>query len=393
MEGPPIQPFDQQTNKASPADQLTDNLAKLTTVVDALAKRVEASGKPGLVRRWTRRSVLAALCAGAGALWVALQPSKDPEFLDDLPPNARRYRQKCSTWLNECIVRSGNRFAVTNIDDAGSVYISLQHGLLQQQGLNSLTIETDQHGRLLHLAETHFGGTHLALEIFPEHKDIRRQTTFLGTQGGTLAEYEWYTINDALSGRKSSDGRMRQMQVDAGGHVHTMDPESPSETLAERLATPHRMALFQKIFGTYEGASNFLELVTSGEIPRDFRIPFAEFHRRKFKGNCNDFAEMACEILSRHRYPMHLLTVRPRLQHEILHPWHTVAAIPEENGGVTIIDSGDLFHMDTIQEYAGRYSRQSGREMIVAPDPIGYVEWEKVDTAIARWLQHAGVRR
>lgn len=377
----------------SPDQILTDNLAKLTQTVDALAKRMEASRGPGFVRRWTRRSFLAALGAGAGGLWVALQSSKDSELFEHLPPNERRYMTKLHAWLSDIAERSGNRFTVTNIDDAGNVHISLPQGLRQQQGANSLTLETDQQGKLLHLRETQFGTTHLSTEIFPDKHDIRQQTTFIGVGGGTLMQYEWYTRSDALSGWQSSDGRMRRMQVEGDAQLQNVDPESPPETLAEQLATPHRVALFQKLFGRSEGPSNFIELLTSGEIPRDFRIPFREFHRRKFRGNCNDFAEMACEILTRHGYPMYLLTVRPKNQHEILHPWHTVAAIPHETAGVTIIDSGDLLHVHTIQEYAGMQSRSSGREMIVAPQPIGYVEWEKVDTAIGRWLQHAGVRR
>lgn len=387
-----VECFDMEGPPPSPEQQLSDNIVKLTQTVDALAKRMEASRGPGFVRRWTRRSFLAALCAGGGALWVALQSSKDTELSEHLPPNERRYRKKLVTWLDDIVRRSGNRFTVTNIDDQGNVFTSLPQGLRQQQGTNSLTIETDQQGKLLHLLETQFATTHLSTEIFPDKHDIRQQTMFMGTGGGTLIQYEWYTQSDALSGWRSSDGRMRRMQVDAGERVQAIDPESPPALLAEQLATPHRIALFQKLFATYEGPSNFIELLISGEIPKDYRIPFAEFHRRKFRGNCNDFAEMACEILTRHGYPMYILTVRPKNAHEILQPWHTVAAIPHENAGFTIIDNGNLLYVNSKEEYAGRQSRQSGREMIVAPDPIGYVEWEKVDTAIGRWLQHLGVR-
>ncbi|MBI3336202.1 hypothetical protein HYZ98_01385 [Candidatus Peregrinibacteria bacterium] len=381
------------TPEKDPHLQLADTVSQLAQTVGTLAKRVETSGQPGFVRRWTRRGFLLTLGAAVGAGWVLLKPTKDEEFSEYIPPNEERYRQKLHTWLDQIVTRSGNRFAVTNIDDQGSVYISLPQGLHQQQGTNSLTIETDQEGRLLHLRETQFTTTYLLTELFPKHKDIRKQTGFIGANSGILTQYEWYTQSDALSGWISSDANMRRMQVESGGEIQIIDPESPPETLARQLSTPHRIALFQTLFGKKEGPSNFLELFASGEIPKDFRIPFAEFHRRKFHGNCNDFAEMACEILTRHGYPMHLLTICPALPHEVLEPWHTVAAIPHKNAGFTIIDNGDLLYVNTKEEYAGRQSRESGHPMLIAPQPFGYVEWEKVDAAIGRWLQHVGVRR
>ena len=381
------------TPEKDPHMQLAETVNQLAQTVGTLVVRIEESQQPGVIRRWTRRGFLLALGGAIGAGWVLLKPGKDPELFENLPPNERRYRTKLMTWLDDIVKRSGNRFTVTNIDDAGSVFISLQQGLLRQQGTTDLTIETDQRGKLLHLSERQFGTTHLSKELFPEKKDIRKQTSFMGINGGTLTQYEWYTQNDALSGWKSSDERMRRMQVESGNQTQTIDPESSPDLLARQLATPNRIALFQKLFGTYEGPSDFLELFASGEIPKDFRIPFAEFHRRKFHGNCNDFAEMACEILARHRYHMHLLTISPALPHEALQPWHTVAAIPHENGELTIIDSGDLLHVHTKEEYADRQSRESGQEMTIAPQPFGYVEWEKVDSAIGRWLQQVGVRR
>ena len=373
--------------------QLAETVNQLAGAVDTLDKRVDASGQPGFVRRWTRRGFLVALGGALGAGWVLLKPTKDSELSESLTPNEERYSQKLWAWLDDIIKRSDNRFAVTNIDNSGSVFTSLPHGLRQQQGTNSLTIETDQQGKLLYLSERQFGTTHLSTELFLEQSDIRQQTTFIGTGGGTLTQYEWYTQNDALSGWQSSDNRMRRMQVEGDDQTQLIDSESHPAILAQQLATPHRIALFQKLFGTYEGPSNFLELFASQEIPKDFRIPFAEFYRRKFHGNCNDFAEMACEILTRHGHPMHLLTISPAKQHEILEPWHTVAVIPHENAGFTIIDSGDLLHVHTKEEYAGIRSRESGRQMQIAPQPFGYIEWEKVDFAIGRWLQYIGVRR
>ena len=389
----------------------TETTRELLAEVRAMRDARERQHTPSLWKR-TRREFLRVLGYGLiGAGTVALWPSKQPDPFPTPPEQSpakeaarEMYLGSLRSWITECASRWNNIFMICTVEPDGTVYLSLGEGNIIQQNYNqSLNIQCGPNGKLLSLHETVNGATYVTLDIDSRRGDLRREVYFAGQNGGNSTHYEWLTPSDSLRGAQSSDKQLRWLYVRnqlRGDPTHDPESQQPEyeliqpqenpEQLAKKLSTPQRIALFQKIFCTYYGPENLIEFLSSDEITKKFRISFAELQKAGFKGNCNDFAEMACELLSRHGYPMHLLTIQPTdPKDRITRPWHTVAAIPSKNE-LTLIDQGDLLYCQKPEDYAKAF--KASVPMHFPQSDWAYIPWEKADNTITKWLQHLGVR-
>ena len=389
----------------------TQTTRELLAEVRAMRDEREKQNTPSFGKR-SRREFLRLLGygligAGTVALWPLKQPDSFPAPAENTPAKeaAREmYLGNLRTWITDCASRWNNIFTIRNIESDGTVYLSLDEGKRAQNGYNqSLSIQCGPNGKLLSLQEIVYGTTQVSLDIDPLRGDLRRETHFSGQNGGSSVQYEWLTPVDSLIGAQSSDKQFQWFYVRnplRGDPLHDpesrqpeyelIQPQENPEQLGKKLSTPHRIALFQKLFCTYYGPENLIEFISSEEVGKKFRLSFDELQRAGFKGNCNDFAEMTCEILSRHGYPMHLLTIQPTdPKDRTTRPWHTVAAIPDKNG-LTILDQGTLVYVQKPEDFAIAF--KAAVPMHFPQNDWAYIPWEKADNTFAKWMQHLGVR-
>lgn len=404
-------PKESPTALAQTLSLTTEATRELLAEVRAMRDEREKKKNPSLLQR-SRREFLRFLGYGLiGAGTVALWPSRQPDPFLSAPEHTpakeaarEMYLSNMRTWITDCASRWNNVFGLRSIEPDGSVYLSIKEGSSTQSAYGqSLAIECGPQGKLISLNETVNGTTYTILQIFPERGDIRRETHILSQNGGTYAQYEWLTPLDSLRGAQSSDKQMQWLYVRnqlRGDPIHDpesrqpefelIQPQENSEQIAKKLSTPHRVALFQKLFCTYYGPEHLIEFISSDEITKKFRLSFAELQKEGFKGNCNDAAEMACEILSRLGYPMYLLTIQPTdPKDRTTKPWHTIAAIPTKDG-LTLIDQGDILYFQKPEDYAKAF--KASVPMHFPQSDWAYIPWEKADNTFAKWMQHLGVR-
>lgn len=390
---------------------ITEASHELLAETKEMRNEREKQKTPSFLKR-TRRGFLlflGGILIGGGtvALWPSKQPEPFPAAAENTPAKdaaKETYLGSLRSWISDCASRWNNIFTIRSIEPDGTVYLSIPEGKNTQHNYNqSLNIQCGPRGKLLSLQETVYGTTQTSLNIDPQRGDLRRETHFAGQNGGSSVQYEWLTPTDSLRGAQSSDRHLQWLYVrnQLRGHpVHDpesrqseyelIQPQENPEQLAKKLYTPHRIALFQRLFCTYYGPENLIEFISSSEIPKKFRLSFAELQKEGFKGNCNDFAEMACEILSRHGYPMHLLTIQPTdPKDRTTRPWHTTAAFPTTNG-LTIVDQGTLAYFQNPEDFARTF--KASVPMHFPQNDWAYIPWEKADNTFSKWMQHLGVR-
>lgn len=242
-----------------------------------------------------------------------------------------------------------------------------------RQNANTITLTIDRAGALTFLREQEGSTT---IELRPEHHDLRRTDA-----GPDATVFHWMTKDEALFGQRSRDNSFRSLFVEGEGQI---DPQSPPAALSAILSTPHRVFLFQRIFATYEAP-----LLPDGslDVPRflrTFRRSFAEWQGDGYRnGACSTYAETACELLSRDRRTMHIITLWP--QGNKLQEWHQTAGFPLNHGAWCIIDAPmERLEYTTPELFAGGI----GMEVATAP-VLGRLPWTKEHRgSFFRFLQH-----
>jgi hypothetical protein len=353
-------------------------------------------------QRLTRRSLIKSgllvgigVCAGALGVqvWPTNQPSEYNKKAENLSKAQKRYREQITNWLYACQTYWKDAFSIREITDNNEIYIDMPQTFTAQDNQDrSLRININTLGKLLSLQESKNGFNDCKTELFPPQNDIRKSLNWYssaGYSGTNVEERWWYTPNDAIYGRKTKDGTTKEMRIDGFMHI---DPYEDPEILMQHLSSPQRVAVFQEMFGKGAGADSLSEFIQEEILQGQFRMSFAELQARKFSGNCNDFAEMACETLSRHGYDMHLFSMRPK-NIDLTKPWHQVAAYPLDKKGYGFIDQGELTYADSPETFAKNYKIKSDPDIKMVPvgGRAGYLPWKKARTSTARWLQHMGV--
>lgn len=382
------------SNHPSPTPTQEEASKELIESLHTLTREVQTLKSPTILGRTRRNFLRIGLGFVLGTGTVMLWPDKQPERFpladhgnpaDEKPDEDSRYIAALRRHLDACAKRWDNVFSVEHIAPDGTVTVSLQHGVYVRGNYAvSLTLQCDENRNIVYLHESQYGST---IDIHPRHYDIQQETISTDLGGGTIAHAIWTTKDDTMEAIRTSDGKRQELTING----QRVDPQGDPEKLARLLSSPHRIALFQQIFCDDEGPGKLLELLLSSEFTSDYRIPFEEFQRRNFRGNCNDFTEMSCELLARHGFDPHVLSIWPAQRYDRLtKPWHQAAALELPDGTLLIIDNGKLIYRDSKEAYAEMCP--SSEQMAVIPGGAGYFRWERADNAIARWLQHLGVR-
>jgi hypothetical protein len=175
------------------------------------------------------------------------------------------------------------------------------------------------------------------------------------------------------------------------------------EELMRMLSTPQQLSRFFKKYGVYKKASGPKQYVAT------YRRSFADFQAADWHGDCNDFAEASCEVLTRHGYKMYLVSLWPRDESRLTNSWHQVAVCCVQ-GKFLIFDEMQLYMCDSLQHYMdGDYevfqetpkdAKQQINTQLPEQKPIrqhwdllstgGVVQWCKTkENFLARFAQHS----
>lgn len=283
--------------------------------------------------------------------------------IEELTPKERRYREQLASLVQEITQRWPESLEDAQVRKGGALSANKAKGKASPEGIYqqqrdgaALTISFDRTGTVTHLHEEQKGKT---IELWPGPRDLRVTLT-----DENRTEYAWWAGTDSLHGIRSSDGTLRSLFIEGEGII---DPSRPPLVLAQKLRTPHRLFLFQEIFGTYQDQTFMdptgkVDPVAFGNFFQNFRLSFAEWQKGGYtQGSCNTYAETACEVLSQsphERYPMHILTYWPAdLKKRFRDPWHSTAAYPMANGEWCIIDDAmrTLTYVPSPEIYGKRW--------------------------------------
>lgn len=352
---------------------------------------------PPSVARWPcriRRS-LAFLFAGVLA-HEALEspPPPAPTAIqapfEELSPAERRYHEHLRATLADVQQRWPHILPPYTIERSGKVVLQASHkrsepaSIRSEQNGETLLLKIDRSGSFVFLQESR---TKTQIELWPAQNDLRRTETM-----PEKTEFLWMTKKESLFGQRSTDGKLKSLFIEGEG---TIDPSLPPVILTQKLNSPHRIFLFQRIFATYQDHA-FTDGTTFDsplfvKFFRHFRLSLAEWQKGQYaNGSCNTYAETACEVLSASRpeqYPMHSLTYWPSDQKKrFSEPWHQTAAYPMPNGEWCIID-GSMDRLTYVPS-PETYGKEWDWELATTPI-LGRFPWKAEHRGPGfRFLQH-----
>ena len=116
-----------------------------------------------------------------------------------------------------------------------------------------------------------------------------------------------------------------------------------------------------------------------------FRMGLDEFQEHGWKGDCNDFANVICEVGYRHGYPMGIISMWPlHARDRLTKDWHQTAVLClQENKDYLVFEFEQVFRWrGTLEEYANLH----GKEII----PVGGIlDWRPTKpNPLARFMDH-----
>lgn len=356
-----------------PTVHLSPNLEKVLSHLTETEQR--------RTRRKTRRKLYITLATGFGlgvgtywsaeTFWPADQPRSFASAKEDLTAK-QRYQRTVEKWLTERQNHwDPNIFRIRHIEEDGSVIIEAGLGSMKE-----LTFFADKNGELLYLREQPDDYSPPVLIYDARHKEIRLHEKWSGGRDKTTRhEQTWITPEDELFALRTDNGSERNFTVNGSD----VDPQLNIEKLKKQLSTPQRVALFQWTYGNPVSHMNLLDYLLSENILKNYRLSLQELQKRDYEGNCNDFAEMAAELLSPHGWDMYIISMRPDEWPLLL--GHQVAGFRLEDGSWGVIDEGKLFYAQTLKEVGAHYNMEVFEEG-------GVVRWEKANNASAKLAQH-----
>jgi len=156
-------------------------------------------------------------------------------------------------------------------------------------------------------------------------------------------------------------------------------PTMPLRDFLCSLRTPFEFSRFLKVH------SKCLRCPDPFTYATEFRMGLDEFQEHGWKGDCNDFANVICEVGYRHGYPMGIISMWPlRVQDRLSKDWHQTAVLClQENSDYLIFEFEQVFRWrGTLQEYA----RYHEKEII----PFGgVIDWRPTKkNPLARFMDH-----
>lgn len=323
---------------------------------------------------------------------IPVPDGKHHTTFEELTPKERRYREKLAALLQELTGRWPGALQGTTIQKGGTFSAELAQRNATPEGIyhekmddTTLTLSFDRTGAVTHLYEEQKGKT---IDVWPQHKDLRITMTH-----DDRTEYTWWTVADGLYGVRSADGSLKSFFIEGEGVI---DPKTPPAILLQKLSTPHRIFLFQKIFATYQDHT-FIQ--DTGKIDRSqfakffcqFRLSLADWQKGEYaNGSCNTYAETTCEVLSastHEHYPMHILTYWPSDgKKRFSKPWHQTAAYPMPNGEWCIVD-GSMDRLTYVPS-PDIYGKEWDSELATTPI-LGRFPWKAEHHGPTyRFLQH-----
>lgn len=230
----------------------------------------------------------------------------------------------------------------------------------------SLTLRRSAGGDILYLREER---AQSACELWTQRKDFRLEER---TMQGTA--FTWMTATETLRGMRGDNLEASSLRVDGKGSI---DPCARPEEIAQWLRTPHRVALFQRVFPTYDAPESIEAFFAR------FRMGIAQWRELRYRGGaCNTYAEVAAETLAQHGYPMHVLTFAPQ-RLIVVEPWHVAAGYPQGKEAWVIID-GTLRNFIVVGS-PEEYAQQIGMQL----SPVnGVMRWRREPDPHRRFLQH-----
>lgn len=312
--------------------------------------------------------------------------------IEELSLQERRYREKLTALLQELTERWPEALQGTTVRKGGSLSAERAQRNATPEGIyhekkddDALTLSFDRTGIVTHMYEERKGKT---VDLWPQHRDLRITMTH-----DDRTEYAWWTAADGLYGVRSADDSLKSLFVEGEGII---DPSLPPAILKQKLTSPHRIFLFQKIFATYQDHT-FIQ--NNGKIDgsrfaqffRHFRLSLGEWQKGQYaNGSCTTYAETACGVLStstHEHYPMHILTYWPADQkRRFSEPWHQTAAYPMPNGEWCIVD-GSMNRLTYVPSPEA-YGKEWNSELATTPI-LGRLPWKaELRGPLHRFLQH-----
>ena len=121
------------------------------------------------------------------------------------------------------------------------------------------------------------------------------------------------------------------------------------------IHSPLDFSQFLKVYGTCRRCDNPITYAS------EFRMGLEEFQEHGWKGDCNDFANVICEVGYRHGYPMGIISMWPlRVSDRLTKDWHQTAVLClHENSDYLIFEFEQVFRWrGTLQEYARLHDKE-----------------------------------